>query len=194
MKKEKVYKISFNLILFMFFFIITLKSNAVGNHTSTNSLVITKNIDFQIEVLSSLAVGVEPDERDFGDIQRNSKNIITKEADLKFQASFNEDVQIKVEYDKTDDLMPTDTVYAKYQITPVENNPENQNDKIDVYLKRVNAEILRKGEMVIPITGDIREVGDVKLGEYKKTIGATVYATPINPISNKILFTEGGIK
>lgn len=194
MKKEKVYKISYNLMLFMFFFIITLNSNAVGTHTSANSLVITNDINFQIEVLSSLAVGVDPVELDFGDIQRNSKNTITKEADLKFQASFNEDVQIKIDYDKTDDLMSTDPVYAKYQITHIDNNPENQNDKIDVYLKRVDAVVLRKGEMIIPITGEIREVGNIKLGEYKKTIEATVYATPLSPITNKLFFTEGGVK
>lgn len=194
MKKEKVYKISFSLMLFMFFFIIVSNIKAVGTHTSENSLVITKDINFEIQVLSSLAVGVDPVELDFGDIQRNSKNLITKEAPLKFKAAFENDVEITVEYDSIEDLMAGDLYYAKYQITPVDISDVTENDKIDVYLKRVKAITLQKGDMSIPIIGEIREVGNVKLGEYKKTIEATVYATPISPIEGKVFFTEGGIK
>lgn len=194
MKKEKVYKISLNLMLFMFFFIVTSNVKAVGSHTAENSLVITKNIDFEIEVLSSLAVGVEPVELDFGDIQRNTKDLIKKETPLKFKAAFDRDVQITVEYTTTDDLMIGDPNYAKYQITPVDMTNVNENDKIDVYLKRIKDFALQKGNVSIPIVGEIREVGNIKLGEYKKTIEATVYATPVSPIEGKSFFTKGGIK
>ena len=60
-------------MLFIFFFTTTHKSKAVQTHTSSNSLVITKDINFEIEVQSSINVGVDPVELDFGSIPRNSK-------------------------------------------------------------------------------------------------------------------------
>lgn len=187
-------KINLGVMLLIFFFITTYISKAIGSHTSQNSLVITKDIEFQVEVLSSLAVGVDPVELDFGDIQKNTKDIIVKEAELKFKAAFDQNVQITVDYDTQGDLMPGDPDYAMYQITPTDTSNTTANDKIDVYIKRVKALELQKGNISVPIIGEIREVGDIKLGEYTKTIEATVYATPVSPVTGKTFFTEGGIK
>lgn len=181
-----MYKISFGLMLFIFFFTTTHDSKAVQTHTSSNSLVITKDIKFEIEVQSSLNVGVDPVELDFGSIQRNSRETIKKEGDLKFKAAFDKDVQVRVEYEKAGDLMQNDPNYAKYQIEYVNKDGEKYDDKIDVYLQRVKDKTLKQGEVKIPIVGEIREVGNVRLGEYKKTIKADVYVTPVSPTENRI--------
>lgn len=181
-----MYKISFGLMLFIFFFTTTHESKAAQTHTSSNSLVITKDINFEIEVQSSLNVGVDPVELDFGSIQRNSKETIRKEGDLKFKTAFKNDVQVKVEYDKNGDSTPEDAKYAKYQIEYVNKDGEKYDDKIDIYLERVKDRTMKQGEVKIPIVGEIREVGNVRLGEYKKTIDATVYVTPVSPTENII--------
>lgn len=195
MKKEKMCKINFGVMLLIFFFITTLNSNAAGTHTSTNSLVITKDINFEIEIQSSLAVDVEPVLIDFGDIQRNTTNMIRKQGDLNFKAAFDKDVQVRVDYEKEGDLTPNDINYAKYQMNYVNQVNENYTDTIDVYLKRINQEILKQGSVKIPVIGEIREVGNVRLGEYEKTVKADVYVTPLSPTGNSIsLVGEGGIK
>lgn len=181
-----MYKISFGLMLFIFFFTTIHKSKAVQTHTSSNSLVITKDINFEIEVQSSINVGVDPVELDFGSIPRNSKQKITKTGDLKFKTAFKNDMLVKVDYDKNGDLTPDDTKYAKYQIEYANKNDEKYDDKIDVYLQRVKDRTLKQGDIKIPIVGEIREVGNVRLGEYKKTINATVFVTPISPTENVI--------
>ena len=195
MKKEKMCKINFGVMLLIFFFITTLNSNAAGTHTSTNSLVITKDINFEIEIQSSLAVDVEPVLIDFGDIQRNTTNMIRKQGDLNFKAAFDKDVQVRVDYEKEGDLTPNDINYAKYQMNYVNQVNENYTDTIDVYLKRISQEILKQGSVKIPVIGEIREVGNVRLGEYEKTVKADVYVTPLSPTGNSIsLVGEGGIK
>lgn len=181
-----MYKISFGLMLFIFFFTTTHKSKAVQTHTSSNSLVITKDINFEIEVQSSINVGVDPVELDFGSIPRNSKQKITKTGDLKFKTAFKNDMLVKVDYDKNGDLTPDDAKYAKYQIEYANKNDEKYDDKIDIYLQRVKDRTLKQGDIKIPIVGEIREVENVRLGEYKKTINATVFVTPISPTENVI--------
>lgn len=174
-------KINLGVMLLIFFFIIitNIKANLLTD--PTNTLIITKDIEFEVEVLSSISVGVEPVLLDFGDIQRNTNNLLQKEADLKFKSAFTQDVEVRVEYDPTTDLLKNDPNYAKYEIDYVNQNGETYNDKIEVYLKRIDNTLLKKGTVIIPVLGEIREVGNVRLGAYAKDIDATVYVTPTSP-------------
>lgn len=171
-----------------FFFISSLTSFAIGEHTSSNSLTISKNLDFEIEIESALDVDLNPVDLDFGDLVRGTTQKKVAQGDLKFNSGFNSDVKISIDYDKTNDKIPSDTTYAMYQIKheDVKGEKITENDTLDVYIKRVKDVVMKKGEMKIPIIGEIRGVSkEAKLGKYSDKITATVFVTPIDP-TNKI--------
>lgn len=171
------------IYLISFLFIITLLT--AEEHRSDNSLTVTKNIDFSIEITDGIAIN--PAEINFGSIVRGTKGVRKKTENLKFNTSFSEDVEIQIKF--LEDLSPEDEKFAKYKL--ILKNDENSNDAIeentieentiDVYLEKIDKLYLRKGEVDIPINAEIREVREnIKLGMYEKNIQVYVFVQTID--------------
>lgn len=157
-------------------------------HTSDNSLTISRELNFEIEIESALEVDLNPVDLDFGTLVRGTNQVRIAKGDLKFNSGFKNDVKVSIEYEKNGDEMPEDKNYAKYKIKhkDVTSEKVTENDTLDVYIRRVDSQIMKMGETTIPIIGEIRSVSkEAKLGKYEKTIKATVFVTEVAP-TNKI--------
>lgn len=130
-------------------------------------------VEFELEVTDTIKV--EPVYLDFGNILKNSKTLNTAQSYFNLSASLKEDMLISTTYSegtKSDD-------YTKIEIFKQGGKPT---DKLEVYLYNIKNSILSSGDYQIPIIGEIREVKDIELGKYEKTIRMNVELKPISPI------------
>ncbi len=174
----KLKKISVSLLFLI------LSTYSFSSHRN-NNLTITKDIEFEIEIKSSMSLDLDSTVLDFGNLVRDNKDTVTRTNYLKFKKSFDGDRKISVKFNESQSNNQ-DINYEKFTIDhekKAENSASNgEIETLDVYIKKVNDFYLKKGEVKIPITGEIREVPkNARLGKYEKTIKATVYDTVIDP-------------
>ena len=137
-----------------------------------NSIVptTTENIEFELEVTDTLKV--DPVYLDFGNILRNSKNKKTSVAYFNLSSSYDQNMLVSTSY--LDGSIEGE--YTKIKVLKKEN--PDVGDFLDVYLYNLKSQNLNAGSHKIPIMGEIREVGNIALGEYEKTITMEVEINP----------------
>lgn len=159
--------------IFLKLFVITTNLYAIQSMSGIPKT--TKEIEFTLEVLDG--VNVEPLWLDFGNILKNSNNLYTAQSYLNIEGKFQEESYISTFFDEG----VKEENYTKLEVG-LEENQNITNDKIDVYIKNVENQIIKQGDTKIPIIGEIRSVGDIKLGRYSKNVRMNVIITPISPI------------
>ena len=175
--------------VFLMFLTSSVISISAGDH-----LTISKDIIFEVEVGTAIDLDLDPVDINFGNIVRNSNDTVTKTSYLKFKTAFTEDNKVKT-YFPEGDLTPSDLNYAKFELEYQNKANETYTDKLPVYLQRINDMLVRKGEIQIPITAEIRGVDkNQRLGEYKKNIKMNVVTTPVNPTKALRTSGQGGMK
>ncbi|WP_448820823.1 hypothetical protein [Cetobacterium sp.] len=140
-----------------------------------NSDIPTATVDIRFDLEVTDTVKVEPVYLDFGNILKNSNKLNTAQSYFNLSASFRQDMIVSTSYD-------TGTLEGEYTKITIAKADGTPSDKLDVYLHNIKDRILSKGEYKIPIVGEIREVGNVSLGKYEKTIKMNVEIQPISPI------------
>lgn len=172
--------------------LLLLTFSVIGKGAINNNLIITKDIEFQIEI--GTVIGLDPVDINFGDIVRGSNNTITKTEYLKFKTAFTQESKVTVEFtDK--DLSPEDKNYGKFELEYQNKDKETYDDKLPVYIKRIKDMEVKTGEKQIPITAEIRGVPeDQRLGKYYKSIKINVITSLKDPITSARISGEGGMK
>ena len=161
---------------------------------ASDNLVITKDINFEVEIGTAIDLDLKPVIINFGNILRDNDDTITKTEYLKFNSAFLQDNMVTTSF-PADDLSQSDQEYAKFELEYENKKDENYNDKLPVHIKRVKAMLVRQGEDKIPITAEIRGVPEnQRLGKYYKAIKMDVTTSPINPIKSMRSSGEGGMK
>lgn len=148
--------------------------NIIYGVNSVNLPITTENIEFELEVLDT--VKVEPVFLDFGNILKNSNVLQTKVTYFNLAGAYKQDMLLTTKYSEG----TVEGEYTKIQVLKKKSGIAA--DVLDVYLYNINSRILTTGEYKIPIIGEIREVKDIGLGEYEKTIRMDVELQPISPI------------
>lgn len=189
MKKKKISRLLFFSIFLMFFFQLKLNSSGEEFFTGTNRL--EKDIWFRLEVEDSIFVAYDS-ELDFGKILKGSKGKLEKRAIIKVEggsdliyvtAQFSEELEtvenewrkFSIEYHQED---KREDIFRKKDFKNLE-----EEEKIDVYLKNFEQkyELQKKDngmtEGEIEVIGEIRNVENVRVGQYKGTV--RVYITAI---------------
>lgn len=189
MKKKKISRLLFFSIFLMFFFQVKLNSSGEEFFTGTNRL--EKDIWFRLEVEDSIFVAYDS-ELDFGKILKGSKGKLEKRAIIKVEggsdltyvtAQFSEELEtvenewrkFSIEYHQED---KREDIFRKKDFKNLE-----EEEKIDVYLKNFEQkyELQKKDngmtEGEIEVIGEIRNVENVRVGQYKGTV--RVYITAI---------------
>ncbi len=164
MDKVRIFSIILNFLFCMNTFIMAQKIP-----------IATAEIEFELEVTDT--VKVEPVYLDFGNILKNSNNLNTAQSYFNLSAGVKQDMLISTTYSEG----IQEGEYTKIEVQKQGGKPT---DKLDVYLYNIKNNILTSGDYKIPIIGEIREVGDIELGKYEKTIKMDVMITPISPIKN----------
>lgn len=165
-----------------------------GYEVGTNK--ITREIYFRLLVQDSLLVVPENVNLDFGDILKGSTD--TKHAETKINIEAGKDVKnVKATYDTTGQAQKDGTtkIQIKYQeeekpqkqyVHGVQSNSEGKEvDTIDVYLLPFAKDYPLRTEQdknigEIPVKGEIRGIGDAKLGKYAGTIKVKVEVVTTN--------------
>lgn len=197
-------KIKNKVIAFLVFLIFT--TVALGQ--MRDNVVISKDIDFEIEIGTAIDLDLDPVYIDFGNLVRDNKDTITRTSYLKFKSAFQEDNLVTTSFpeEKVGDIgnKGIDPNYAKfdleYVLTP--RNKEKQQEKVEnmktelpVYIQRIQGMTVKKGDIQIPITAEIRGVAkDQMLGRYYKAIKMNVETTPKNPIGAIRSSGQGGMR
>lgn len=164
-----------------------------------NNLVITKDINFEVEVGTVIDLDLDPVDINFGNIVRNSNDTVTRTSYLKFKQAFTKDNKVTTSFPEETNK-DVNNEYAMFELDyqqPEEKPKEATTEKttLPVYIKRVKDMLVRKGEIQIPITAEIRGVPkDQKLGLYKKNIKMNVMTTPIDPAKAVRTSGEGGMR
>lgn len=147
----------------------------------TNLLAITPdvptatvNITFNLEVTDTIKV--DPVYLDFGNILKNSSELHTAQSYFNLSAGFQQDMLVSTSFNDG----VNDGRYTKVEVNKADGI---SSDVLNVYLHNIENKILKSGEYKIPVIGEIREVGDIALGKYEKTIKMNVEIQPILPIS-----------
>lgn len=161
MSKIRIFSIILNFLFCMNTFII---AQAIPTATA--------EIEFELEVTDT--VKVEPVYLDFGNILKNSNTLNTAQSYFNLSAGFKQDMLITTTYSEGVQV-------GEYTKIDVPKQGGKSTDKLDVYLYNIKDRVLSSGEYKIPIIGEIREVGDIELGKYEKTIKMDVIITPISP-------------
>lgn len=143
---------------------------------NSNVPTTTKEIEFELEVTDSLKV--DPVYLDFGNILRNSKDKRTSVAYFNLATTYTHDMLVSTSYQEGN----IEGEYTKIEV-PKKGDVNNLN-VLDVYLYNLNSQKLSAGLHKIPIIGEIREVGNISLGKYEKTIKMDVMIQPISPIKS----------
>lgn len=140
---------------------------------NSNVPMTTVDINFELEVTDSLKV--DPVYLDFGNILKNSSSLNIAQSYFYLSGGFKQDMLVSTSYsDGTKEGEYTKVIVSKLNGTNL--------DKLDVYLYNIKDRVLSSGEYRIPVIGEIREVGNVELGKYEKTIKMNVEIQPISPI------------
>ncbi|MGL5208440.1 hypothetical protein [Cetobacterium sp.] len=161
MSKIRIFSIILNFLFCMNTFII---AQAIPTATA--------EIEFELEVTDT--VKVEPVYLDFGNILKNSNTLNTAQSYFNLSTGFKQDMLITTTYNEGVQVGE----YTKIDVPKQGGKPT---DKLDVYLYNIKDRVLSSGDYKIPIIGEIREVGDIELGKYEKTIKMDVIITPISP-------------
>ena len=147
-----------------------LYSSTLGNHTIDNSLIITKDINFEVQIQDG--VSIEGAYLDFGNLLRGSEEKIERDDFISFKSSFENDVIVNISFND-EDLSYSDENFSKFLMK--KEGSEEINEGLEVYIKKIESYTLKKGEVDIPIKGEIRGVPkELELGRYKKTINTNV--------------------
>lgn len=136
----------------------------------------TREIEFELEVQDTISV--EPVYLDFGNILKNNKNLVTANSYFILTGAYTQDMLLSTSFENG----TIEGSYTKFQIFREGNTA---GDSLDVYLYNIDSRILSSGETKIPVVGEIREVKDITLGKYEKTVKMNVIITPMSPILNK---------
>ena len=137
---------------------------------NSNVPTTTENIEFELEVTDSLKV--DPVYLDFGNILRNSKDKKTSVAYFNLSSTYDQNMLVNTSY--LDGNIEGD--YTKVRVSKKEN--ADATDFLDVYLYNLKSQNLSAGTYKIPIIGEIREVGNIALGKYEKTVTMEVEINP----------------
>lgn len=135
----------------------------------------TKEIEFELEVTDSLKV--EPVYLDFGNILKNTKEKQTSIAYFNLSTTYEQNMLVTTSYPEGD----VEGDYTKIKV-PKKENPSST-DVLDVYLYNLSSQNLSAGSYKIPVIGEIREVKNVGLGKYERTIKMDVLIQPVLPIN-----------
>ena len=184
------------LLMFLIFSVVCIGNVGSGD----NNLVITKDINFEVEVGTVIDLDLDPVDINFGNIVRNSNDTVTRTSYLKFKQAFTEDNKVTTSFPEAASQNANEE-YAKFDLDyqpPKEEKPKEattEKTTLPVYIKKVKDMLVRKGEIQIPITAEIRGVPkDQKLGLYKKNIKMNVMTTPIDPAKAVRTSGEGGMR
>lgn len=139
---------------------------------TSNIPTTTVDIKFDLEVTDTIKV--EPVYLDFGNILKNSNTLNTAQTYFNLSGAFQQDMLINTSYSDG-------VVEGEYTRVEIPRLNGISNDKLSVYLHNIKNRVLSSGEYRIPIVGEIREVGDIELGRYEKTIKMEVLAIPVLP-------------
>lgn len=137
---------------------------------NSNVPTTTENIEFELEVTDSLKV--DPVYLDFGNILRNSKDKKTSVAYFNLSSTYDQNMLVSTSYLDGN----VEGNYTKIKVLKKEN--PGITDFLDVYLYNLKSQNLSAGAYKIPIIGEIREVGNIALGKYEKTITMEVEINP----------------
>ena len=140
---------------------------------NSNVPTTTVSIDFELEVTDSLKV--DPVYLDFGNILKNSNHRITAQSYFNLSKVADQDMLISTSYNEG----KLEGDYTKIEVPKLNGG---SSDKLDVYIYNIKDRILSSGEYKIPVVGEIREVGNIELGQYEKTLRMNVVIQPISPI------------
>lgn len=132
------------------------------------------DINFELEVTDSLKV--DPVYLDFGNILKNSNDLHTARSYFNLSGAFKQDMLVSTNYSEG----KIEGAYTKIQVPKKEAGLPT--DVLEVYLKNIKSRIFSTGEYRIPIDGEIRQVGNIGLGKYEKTIEMNVEVQPVSPI------------
>lgn len=184
------------LLMFLIFSVVCIGNVGSGD----NNLVITKDINFEVEVGTVIDLDLDPVDINFGNIVRNSNDTVIRTSYLKFKQAFTEDNKVTTSFPE-ENSKDTNNEYAMFDLDyqpPKEEKPKEattEKTTLPVYIKKVKDMLVRKGEIQIPITAEIRGVPkDQKLGLYKKNIKMNVMTTPIDPAKAVRTSGEGGMR
>lgn len=133
-------------------------------------------VDIVFEVEVSGGVKVEPVYLDFGNILKNSNKKQTSIAYFNISNTYIEDILVTTSYQ--DGIIEGD--YTKIKV-PKKGESISENN-LDVYLYNLKAQKFSAGTHKIPVIGEIREVGNISLGIYEKTIKMDVTIQPISSL------------
>lgn len=165
-----------------------------------NNLTITKDIKFEVEVGTVVDLDLDPVDINFGNIVRNSNDTVTRTSYLKFKQAFTEDNKVTTSFPEAVGQNTSDE-YAKFELEyqqPKEEKPKEattEKTTLPVYIKKIKDMLVKKGEIQIPITAEIRGVPkDQKLGLYKKNIKMNVITTPVDPAKAIRTSGQGGMR
>lgn len=167
--------------------------------SGNNNLTITKDIKFEVEVGTVIDLDLDPVDINFGNIVRNSNDTVTRTSYLKFKQAFKEDNKVTTSFpEETNKDVNNEYAMFELEYQQPEEKPKEattEKTKLPVYIKKVKDMLVRKGEIQIPITAEIRGVPkDQKLGLYKKNIKMDVMTTPIDPAKVVRTSGEGGMR
>lgn len=132
-------------------------------------------LDFEVTVEDSIDVGIEGAKLDFGNILKNSKQLQIAKGNIRLKTSADKEMSVTAAF--RDGQLDGD--YTKFELFK---DGGTTGDALNVHIRNVEKFILLKGEDLIPITGEIREVGNITLGKYEKTIKVDLNISPVSPI------------
>lgn len=164
---------------------VMLRKGVLGSFIVLNFLIInTSNaqypttrttLDFEVTVEDSIDVGIEGAKLDFGNILKNSKDLQIAKGNIRLKTSADKKMSVTAAF--RDGQVDGD--YTKFELFK---DGGTTGDALDVHIRNVEKFILLKGEDLIPITGEIREVRNITLGKYEKTIKVDLNISPVSPI------------
>lgn len=137
--------------------------------------ITTSAINFEVVVEDSIDTGIEGGKLDFGNILKNSNQLQTARGNIRFKTSLDKKMSITATFRDGEEAGE----YIKFKLFK---DGGNSGDSLNVYLQKIEKVILLKDEDKIPIMGEIREVGNIPLGRYEKTIKVDLNVSPVSPI------------
>lgn len=178
-------KVIFFNIVPILFILISVYSFCASRATNT----ITKEIHFDLFVTDSLLVAKAKD-LDFGNILKGTTDTIYAETAIEISNGENNEVKVKLSYDlpttKEVDKNYTsiqikykepDTSVNKSEIKNINKDERAAVETIDVYLKNFEDSYTIQGNdnaNFIPVKGEIRGIGEAKIGEYEGTVRVNI--------------------
>lgn len=176
-KIRKIKVVSYSIFLIL---IIISKNHLFSSTYEVGVNTIRKEIDFNIIIQDTLFVATGGI-LDFGEILKGSTGVYKAQTNIEIKTGevanmiklsyldgeLQKDNSQKIKITKTLDEKEVNSIYLE------DNDYELELEEIDVYLKKLEEMYIIKEneegekEIRIPIYGEIREVGNVKLGKYE---------------------------